>query len=171
MEVPSIIYKYRAISAHTEELLSKREIYFPLASEINDPFDCQIILNRDAPPEVLWEKMKMHYGQKFGLSDEIEIVYRMLLETAPPGAQVTRNRAAEVIDKKEWMSLQNDIGAGNRSMLNARLSKTRLCSFSALRCNLIMWVHYADWHKGICLGFSTENTNLKNIYMSLSFCP
>src|SRR4030042_6153689 len=105
MSVPAIVYKYRQISPQTETLISKREIYFPLASEINDPFDCRIVLNREAPPETLWEMTKAHYSKKFSLSDEEDIIYHMLLESAPNRAQVTRAMATEIIREKKGMSL------------------------------------------------------------------
>lgn len=156
MEPPEVVYKYRGISKHTKRLLKNRELYFPLATEINDPFDCRVLLNRDAPSEVHWERMKAHYSKKYGVTDEIEIVYRMLIEGAPPGAKVDRQRAAAVIENREWVSIQNHVEAGNQKMLKERLRKTRLCSFSALPDNLLMWSHYADCHRGICLGFSTR---------------
>jgi hypothetical protein len=38
------------------------------------------------------------------------------------------------------------------------LRSTRLASFSATRTNPLLWAHYADSHRGICVGFSTSAT-------------
>ena len=43
------------------------------------------------------------------------------------------------------------------------LSNAGICSFSKTRQNQLMWAHYADEHKGFCIGFKhellIENTN------------
>ena len=153
---PPILYKYRRIGPHTKSLLVSHELYFSTPYEINDPFDCRIILNRDAPAEVLWEKVKAHYGRKYGVTDEVELVQRMLSEYAPQGVAVTRNRAAKVIENREWAILTKSVEAGNTRMLESRMKKTRLCCFSASADSILMWSHYADSHRGICLGFTPE---------------
>lgn len=163
MTILPVVYKYRPISSQTETLLRKREIYFPLASEINDPFDCRVVLNREAPPETLWEMMKTYYATKYSVADEIDIVNKMLLEFSPSDPVKTRTLAKEIIDQKKWMTLLDHIEAGNQYMLKGRLTKTRLYCFSAVRDSLLMWSHYADYHSGICLGFSTESPVLSII--------
>lgn len=38
--------------------------------------------------------------------------------------------------------------------IEKQLQKTGICSFSKTRKNQLMWSHYADEHKGICIGFN-----------------
>ena len=38
--------------------------------------------------------------------------------------------------------------------LSKYLNKTGICSFSRTRKNQLMWAHYADEHKGFCIGFN-----------------
>lgn len=40
--------------------------------------------------------------------------------------------------------------------LQKQLSSVGICSFSKARKNQLMWSHYADEHKGICIGFKEE---------------
>ncbi len=37
--------------------------------------------------------------------------------------------------------------------LHQQLSSAGICSFSKARKNQLMWSHYADEHKGVCIGF------------------
>ncbi|CEJ64544.1 MULTISPECIES: DUF2971 domain-containing protein [Citrobacter] len=37
--------------------------------------------------------------------------------------------------------------------LQKKLSSAGICSFSRARKNQLMWAHYADEHKGVCIGF------------------
>jgi len=41
------------------------------------------------------------------------------------------------------------------NMLNAVREKTRICCFSRRCDNILMWSHYADKHKGLCIEFDT----------------
>jgi hypothetical protein len=46
----------------------------------------------------------------------------------------------------------------------AKLSKTRgLICFSKRRTNPVLWAHYADKHRGICLGFDIPESSLKKV--------
>ena len=38
--------------------------------------------------------------------------------------------------------------------LTKHLTETGICSFSRTRKNQLMWAHYADEHKGFCIGFN-----------------
>ncbi|MDN3714839.1 DUF2971 domain-containing protein [Vibrio breoganii] len=40
--------------------------------------------------------------------------------------------------------------------LKVRLNEVGICSFSRTRQNQLMWAHYADEHKGFCIGFNEE---------------
>lgn len=46
-----------------------------------------------------------------------------------------------------------------------QLANTGICSFSKARKNQLMWAHYADEHRGVCIGFKehlirTETSNI-----------
>lgn len=41
-------------------------------------------------------------------------------------------------------------------VIKKQLSKTGICSFSKARKNQLMWAHYADEHKGVCIGFREQ---------------
>jgi len=52
------------------------------------------------------------------------------------------------------------------SIIEKQLQNTGICSFSKTRKNQLMWAHYADEHKGICIGFNESliRPNGSNIY-------
>ena len=41
-----------------------------------------------------------------------------------------------------------------KEIIEKQLQTTGICSFSKTRKNQLMWSHYADEHKGICIGFN-----------------
>jgi hypothetical protein len=50
--------------------------------------------------------------------------------------------------------------------LHQQLSSAGICSFSKARKNQLMWSHYADEHKGVCIGFKEQKIRPQgsNIY-------
>lgn len=50
-----------------------------------------------------------------------------------------------------------------KKFLSERIDEIGVCSFSQIRQNQLMWAHYADEHKGFCIGFS-EDILKKNIH-------
>lgn len=53
-----------------------------------------------------------------------------------------------------------------KEIIEKQLKNTGVCSFSRTRKNQLMWSHYADEHKGICIGFKESflRYNGSNIY-------
>lgn len=41
--------------------------------------------------------------------------------------------------------------------LDERIKKARVCCFSKTKKNQLMWAHYAEEHKGFCIGFNIRN--------------
>jgi hypothetical protein len=52
------------------------------------------------------------------------------------------------IDKAEKIKIEN--------YLTDQLETIGICSFSRVRQNQLMWAHYADEHKGFCIGFDED---------------
>ena len=43
--------------------------------------------------------------------------------------------------------------------IQERVNNQAICSFSLLRDNALMWAHYADSHRGFCIGFNPQYTH------------
>lgn len=137
--VPKILYKYRSLSGDsfrfTHDIFMKNELYFPHPDQINDPFDCKI------PPS--FDNLTKKYLEKI-----VEGVDRRKIE-------------AIVGNFDEW---KQDFLATPISIIQERLKSSSfkshqnvgVLSFSEEETNILMWGHYADSHKGICIGFDSS---------------
>ena len=141
--MPEILYKYRhwndsKESAFHRRRLTNNEIYFSKPSEFNDPFDCQITLRFDGVKAGQMRKTMIKWAlEDFpGLSrkERDKIVRGRILELRQPNARR---------DEKEKQREVVDEGYG-------------VFSLSATVRSLVMWAHYADSHKGICVGLSSK---------------
>lgn len=141
MNIPLHLYKYRSLRTkkdreHTLRILTHNEIYFTKCKEFNDPFDCNLHISVDGDFNTHKAKLRQH---KPDLSEK-----KLNLQTL-------KDLQPENIRKCE-LKVNNDIRRINENI--------GIFSMSAKRDNLLMWSHYADYHRGICIEFKTTGGKL-----------
>ncbi|MCZ7398591.1 MAG: DUF2971 domain-containing protein [Candidatus Methanoperedens sp.] len=131
------LFKYVKINDHTKDNLINNELFFSHPEDFNDPFD-----------------------------SKIEVEYKGTIKDWYYWAASRRKD----IDKKDINQMIKDetiIEVGNgifeiNPTKNDKLLKDvaknhyKICSFSETKLSILMWSHYADSHKGICLCFKTH---------------
>ena len=113
-------FKYRAIGKYVIDSLIKSQLYFCSPKRLNDPFDCQINI------EKALEKSISKSGK-----DKREKLLKLVTELGDFPAQYQRD--------------SQNFG---------------VFSFSKTALNPVMWSHYADEHRGICLYYEIPNSFL-----------
>jgi len=141
MNVPGHLYKYRSLHTdqdkeHTSRILAHNEIYFAKPSEFNDPFDCGFHISCEG--DVQTHKNKLKELNPALSEEEIDNLTRKELE--PNSIKKTAQNLNDTI------RLETD--------------KCGIFTMSAKRDNLLMWSHYADYHRGICVEFKTTSGKL-----------
>ncbi len=125
---PTIIYKYTNPDTALK-ILSTNTIMFSNPSDFNDPFDC----NQSMVDWTLTEE---------GLSKTVNRAFSTL------NRQERRNKI------KEFSRNKKKVVATYRDAYEKTKSDMGICCFSKNCDNLLLWSHYTDKHKGICIGFS-----------------
>ena len=133
-EKPEYLYKYCPINRHTLDMISSNEAYFSLPKDFNDPFDCNII------PEIVYTKEE-HIIVLNTMKGRLTSEEYKILEDNPTKAM-----------EQAWEGTINNI----RNSL-------RIFCLSAINNNVMMYSHYADSHKGICLEFLVSDDLFYNI--------
>lgn len=140
--LPKILYKYISWdNIFHKRILSENEIYFSSFDEFNDPFEGEL---------------PFRYRDE-DLTDEniIQYTYNRLLQAGKikvseqVAKQHIRDRLLENPLKKEyyWRKLKT-VDNFNRIFGIFCLTDTKE--------NHLMWSHYSNSHKGLCIGFSTD---------------
>ena len=140
------LYKFRAFDpVHPEyitNIFSRRELHFPAPSTLNDPFECRPHIYVEAPtsPTALL-RLRRKIRELFNRNSvpRAEGRRRSRLALAPGFMD---KRAKEMMEQ-----------------LSLAINEYRLCSFSTSCDSLLMWSHYTDSHKGICLEFDARNAD------------
>lgn len=141
-ECPENFYKYRSLDgnalAFVERTICHDEIWLPAPSTFNDPFDCHPTFNLEATV------------------DEMAPVYASVLRRHNPEwtdqkcLEAAKDLAANPVQSPASQEVLDFIQQGHVDEIKNRIGV--LC-LSENPNSSLMWAHYADSHRGVCLRF------------------
>jgi len=148
MHKPEInkLYKYREFNEFTLDIIANNRIFFPKPSVFNDPFDCSIQVNHNLSFEEYLDLIKKEGIRNNKTPSQIESRLKgaKSLGIVPPDILKTLEKGIE------------DIHKDNDEMGIVCLSEDSV--------NILMWAHYANEHKGICIEFERNKDNTLGNY-------
>lgn len=137
---PQIVYRYKSLNDSGRAMLLNQELYYCSFEQLNDPAEGNIELRYD-------------------LLDE-DSLRKMLVGLYSHGLpNVNTEEVDRQVDVKMKEFLANDRQELIRisSLLHKQVSKfVGVVSLSSSNDNNLLWPHYADGHKGFCMGFHAE---------------
>jgi hypothetical protein len=132
-EKPKIIYKYCSLNA-AESIIKTNTIKFSDPASFNDPFDCDVDLLEFKLPNKLDEHTIY----------ELETIKGMFQNYHGFDDLIKEEGFIEEMYRKAQIE---------------KVKGARVSCFSLIENNILMWSHYADKHKGICLEFDSDLTS------------
>jgi len=149
-----LLYKYRAPvdfknidDCYTARLLNTAQLFFARPSSFNDPYEGHIELDFSAPKEKA-EISHMRVLRERNRQSDIRT------ETlAQTWVQVKRN-----VDSQ--LKLIASKGFDFERYYDDMVDQRGVLALSEDKNNLLMWAHYGEEHKGLCLGFDWKRTEL-----------
>lgn len=137
-EVPRYFYKYKSLAGdarlHTRDLIVNQRLYFPGPAQLNDPFETKPYFETTA---TLQQQRKHIAGMVNRHEREV------------PRAERRRRIALIGADRANFR--ERMIWSTQET-----LKAVGIFSFSARHLDLLMWPHYADNHRGVCVRFEAE---------------
>lgn len=133
---PARLYKYEPFSTQTLKNLKNQVIYFGAPANFNDPYDCTIT------PTVL-------------LPDDQELaqIEGALERDMAPAVLATK----DAVDPEQLRRSIHEVATRDfQNHLRNGLRNYGVSCFSETPTNLLMWSHYADRGRGVCLEFDTS---------------
>ena len=135
------LYKYKSLEGasrdYTLDIIRNSRLYFSRPDQFNDPFDCA--------PSFALAKSKDDPDFVKELEDDER---RMAFESGWTSEQLDELRG------KEGVPVERMAAAVRDNTVRQLQDDTRIFCLSAEQCHPLLWSHYADSHKGICLHFS-----------------
>ena len=131
---PNALYRYRALiddkfdQKRLKPIFVNHQLYFPSRRKLNDPFECVVSSFLDTPPRIL---------EPF-LEEKVRKSWPDLT------CNQIREKAAAIDLERLGQDIQNDV------------DKVGILSLTERRDDLLMWSHYANGDRGLCLEFATS---------------
>ncbi|WP_445612124.1 DUF2971 domain-containing protein [Hafnia alvei] len=170
--IPSHLYKYKNFSIDSLDLLISDKLYFADPTTFNDPLDCNPSILNDIDDVNLLNKI-LHRLVKENHRKELEKAAEKIKYKGPKTLE-----KIEILGEGEAQNLINLI-AENVDFFGDHLGDTTsyhikkyllknyaigvLSLAKSFNCPL-MWSHYADQHKGFCIGYDVSVNNSINIH-------
>jgi len=148
------LYKYRPIDKYTIRTLALGEIYFSSPYDFNDPFDSQISFPFSATKDNIVDFF-------FSLSQEI-------------GLKLSRESIESFVQNLEKGGNLDYVSEFAVQFLKSRhkqeLKDIGIYCLSEVNNNVLMYSHYCDGHKGICIELKfTKANELYNYLYGVSY--
>ncbi|MBI5437013.1 MAG: DUF2971 domain-containing protein [Nitrosomonadales bacterium] len=129
-ELPATLYKYYEVKEFLPKVLSGEALKFSCPMDFNDPFESRSCFQIDNSKE---GKRYIHEKVKQRFSNPSQRIAK--------ARQIERRFNAP-------QSLDDD----------AIIRLVGVCCFSEMKDSILMWSHYANEHKGVCIGFDTRKS-------------
>lgn len=140
---PSILYRYRALrdsatdDKYIRPIFVSHQLYFPSRLELNDPYECIVPDFATVPKRILEPFIRKRLMR--------------LMEPLRLDWNQRRVRIRHML-KKETLGLV-------RADIQKQVDAIGILSLSERCEDLLMWSHYANGHRGLCLGFAASDND------------
>jgi len=154
--IPKKLYKYRVANEYSFTEIMQNKVYYSDPRRLNDPFDCSPVVLVDSElndlENICFQLMYLTYTKKNYNSELAE-------KSALDEITEIRYRASEYGDRQKDSEAKKEyIYALERGIIDNLIhTKGVLCLAQKWDCPL-MWSHYADQHKGVCIEYDTSAT-------------
>lgn len=140
---PETLYKYRIWSnKYHQKILTDREVFLSSPAGLNDPFDASLPFRYDPKemtPENITRKL-LATGRKMWPEISEEELHQRAFDEQHSG---------KFDDEQYWKQAH----AATKEDLHKTFG---VLSLTSKPDNLLMWAHYADSHKGFCVGLDRD---------------
>jgi len=166
---PKRVYRFRRFSATTMESLCQDSLHFADPGTFNDPLDCQPSLEADSDLQSL-RKLVARLVERRVVAETVSALKNANVEgekaqsyATRRGERAGRNELAGIAYNATNPGYDVEVSESERRLLASEIEHELLkrydrgvCCFSAGFSNPLLWSHYGDEHRGLCIGYSLD---------------
>lgn len=174
-KIPERLYKYRAFSNLTLDMLVADNLFFADPSTFNDPLDTNPSLNTDLDVEDLEDILSQLVQQR--INAEMTAAAKTIKYSGPKTVfhigRLSQQRAKQLVAEIRYNASDPELEVDDPAQfllgqyveqeLLRRYDKGIVSLAERADCPL-MWSHYGDQHKGVCVGYSAPADAGANIH-------
>jgi hypothetical protein len=181
-KLPKKLYKYRAFNVNTLRLLTTSEAYYADPKQLNDPLDCkptiQIDADRLALEKLCYHMLKKAYDKKIEAAHDAYSKILRIDDSKLPETNNSKEYARKQICEHRYFATQygkyDDNHDGEeyykyrlisviKDILYEEIGEQGVLSLSEKWNCPLMWSHYADEHRGLCIEYDMTDHDCKKI--------
>lgn len=146
-DIPAKLYKYRRFNVTTLNMITDHGLYFANPRRFNDPLDCELSIEPDIGPKKMSDLLKTLYGPHREDHWHHDIASSVYYAGEHGDIKVPG-------DARDYLMRMLADSVGNE--VKKEFDMRGVLAFSATWQSVLMWSHYADEHRGICIEFDTS---------------
>lgn len=183
--IPSKLYRYRSICKAEKDLRTKKVALVP-PTFFSDPFDsASSIIYQTFESNTIKKSIKENSMLENGFGDffskkEIETLKEDAIESTEPRGKIieqldifferVQKKTGKTLTEQQKENFRDDFRQqikqgteqGKRQLHDILRKKIKSCCFSENNNSLVMWSHYAEQHKGVCIEYDFSNLDSDN---------
>lgn len=179
--MPRFLYKYRPASDFAIENLRTNTVYLNSPFEYNDPFECVEYVDIDKMYDINLIEFKDEFiSMLIGNYPMPADIIEGFKESSNPVRDISEytlshyenysvdnvKKTLDIYDKVSNEVLESVFRQKNRKMQQI----IKVSSFCESPKQLLMWSHYADYHKGFCIEYDLSKWSITDVRRRL-LCP
>lgn len=163
---PQKVYRYQSVSALTIESLCHDGLYFAAPAAFNDPHDCKPTVESDSEKETLRNILSELIKRRVA-AETLGALKNARIQGAKAEAYAQRSgeqTARQELEDVAYNATNPEHGDNEKEaecwLLANEIQRELLmqydrgvCCFSEVVDNPLLWSHYGDQHRGICIGY------------------
>ncbi len=168
--VPKTFYKYRAFDSRTLESLCRDRLYFAKPTELNDPLECSPTVESDSSINELRDLLTKLIQRRV-VSETISYLKNARIEGTKANAHAHKlalDASNRTLGEITYQATDPEVHDGTveeaESWILTRYIQDEMiqhydkgvCSLSTVYNSPLLWSHYGDQHKGICIGYDLD---------------
>ena len=151
-DYPEIIYKYRSwTNSNHKKILTDCQLYLASPKDFNDPFDCRIVSNFYLLDN---EEKIRDFAEDISKKHEVAVI------KMGGDPQKEKNRMINDL----MTNLESFQSHSDKTTFEMQDDHFGVLSMSERFDSILMWSHYADLHKGFCVGFNEKRMRESNLF-------
>jgi hypothetical protein len=154
--LPTRLYKYRKFNTSTLRLITKAESYYADPETFNDPLDCRPVIQLDTDTSTL---EKVCYRMLVLVHDK-----KQALSTMTNFRYLSSEHGDYKKDQAATWSYTQGLRQEIKRLLYDEMRKCGVLSLGARWDCPLMWSHYADEHRGLCIEYDMTNHHCERLF-------
>jgi len=154
-KIPKYLYKYRSFNVNTVRLLNLSETYYADPEKFNDPLDCNPTIHVDTEMKELERLLYEWISKNEGKDKALQTIDRHRYDSSEIGDRLKDRRA-----EKYYCNL---LASNIKRLLHQEMGNHGVLSLSKRWNCPLLWSHYGDEHRGMCIEYDVENSEFNGL--------